>query len=146
MAGIGVAILLILNPEVGIGDVAIKDILTVLGVGLEVGGLYLLAEKLDVLRCQVLFDEGEVAVLSLLRELVLFDLLLEHIEQVHRVGRHFRWVKVEHLGENLEGKTGGQAVHALVDPGHVLVLLQRLGVWIGILQVLTVVHLHLGVD
>ena len=89
MAGVGVAILLILNPEVGIGDVAIKDILTVLGVGLEVSGLYLLTEKLDVLRCQVLFDKGEVAVLGLLGELVLFDLLLKHIEQVHRVGGYF---------------------------------------------------------
>ena len=61
LAGVGVAVLLFLDPAVGVGDVAVEDVLAVLRVGLEVGGLDLLADELGVARRQVALDELEVA-------------------------------------------------------------------------------------
>ncbi|MCY1180254.1 hypothetical protein D9M73_206860 [compost metagenome] len=51
-------------------------------------------------------------------------------------------VEVEHLGEDLEGKAGRQAVHAFVHAGGVAVFLDRLGLGIGILEVFAVIHAH----
>ncbi|MNN69600.1 hypothetical protein D3C81_1854050 [compost metagenome] len=65
---------------------------------------------------------------------------------MNRVGRNLVRVEVEHLGENLEGEAGGQAVHPLVDTCRVTVLLDRLGLWIGVLEILAVVDAHLRVD
>ena len=63
---------------------------------------------------------------------------------MHRVGGHLGTVKVEHLGDDLEGKACGDAAHALVHPGIVAVLLHGLGLGVGVLEALAVVHLHLA--
>ncbi len=58
LAGVGVAVLLVLDPVVGVGDVAVEDVLAVLAVALEVGGLDLLADELGIARRQQLLDVG----------------------------------------------------------------------------------------
>ncbi len=146
LAGVRVAELLILNPEIRVHHVAIENVLTVFGVGFQVGGLNLLADEFHIVRHQVFLDEAAVLFLQLLGELFLLDALFQHMHQVHRVGRHFGMVEVEHLGENLERETGGEPVHALVDPGHVAVFLHRLGARVHVLQVFAVVDPHLGID
>ncbi|MNH08567.1 hypothetical protein D3C79_679860 [compost metagenome] len=65
---------------------------------------------------------------------------------MHRVGGNFVWVEVEHLGQDLEGEARRQAVHAFVDTRRVPVFLDRLGLWIGVLEVFPVVNAHLGID
>ncbi|MCY1349104.1 hypothetical protein D9M69_352770 [compost metagenome] len=65
---------------------------------------------------------------------------------MHRVGGDFMRVEVEHLGQDLEGEAGGEPGHAFVHAGGVAVFLDRLGLGIGVLQVLAVVHAHLRVD
>ena len=85
MAGIRVTVLLILNPEISVGDVAIKDILTILRVGLQVSGLNFLAQELDILGRQVLFDKRQIAIMYLFRELVLLNLLFQNVQKVYRV-------------------------------------------------------------
>jgi hypothetical protein len=139
LAGVRVAVFLVLDPEVGVGHVAVEDVLAVFAVALEVGGLDLLADELGVARGEELLDEGQVAGFVFGRILLLGDLLLQHIHQVHRVGGHFAVVEVEHLGEHLEGKAGGQAGHALVDAGVVAVFLVALGLRVGVLEVFAVV-------
>ena len=76
----------------------------------------------------------------------LFDLLLQHIEQVDRVGGDLVRVEVKHLGQDLEREARRQAVHALVHAGGVAVFLDRLGLRIGVLEVFAVVHAHLRID
>ena len=146
LAGFRVAVLLILNPEVGVQHVAVEDVLTVLAVGFQVGGLDFLADEFDVARRQVFLEEAQVAFADVVGELLLLNLLFQHVEQVHRVGGDLGGIEVEHLGEDLEGKAGRQAVHALVDARRVAVFLNRLGLGIGILQVFAVVDAHLRVD
>ena len=90
MTGIGVTILLILNPEIGVGDVAIKDVLTILGIGFQISGLNLFAKELDILGCKELLDKTHVAILNFLWELLLLDLTLKDVQQMYRVGSHFR--------------------------------------------------------
>ena len=60
LAGIRVAILLILNPEVSVGDITVKNVLPVLRVGLKVGGLDLFPDKLGVFRDQIAFEKLKV--------------------------------------------------------------------------------------
>ncbi|MNC69565.1 hypothetical protein D3C75_1202700 [compost metagenome] len=55
-------------------------------------------------------------------------------------------IEVEDLGQDLEREAGRQAVHAFIDAGVVAILLDRLGLRIGVLEVFTVIHPHLGVD
>ncbi len=145
-AGFRVAVFLVLDPEVGVEHVAVEDVLAVFAVGLKVRGLDFLADEFHVARRQVFLDEAQVALAGFRRELFLLDLLLQHVEQVHRVGRHFVRVEVEHLGEDLEGEAGGKPGHTLVDPGGIAVFLDRLGLGIGVLEVLAVVDAHLRVD
>jgi hypothetical protein len=58
LAGVGIAVFLVLNPEVGVGDVAVENVLPVLGVGLQVGLLKFLADELGVTRRQVALEVG----------------------------------------------------------------------------------------
>ena len=146
LAGVGVAVLLVLDPVVGVGDVAVEDVLAVLAVALEVGGLDFLADELGIPRRQHLLDVGQVLLLGLGSELLALDLLLQHVHQVHGVGGHLGAVEVEHAREDLERKTRGDAAHALIDAGVVAVLLQRLGLGVGVLEVVAVVDLHLAED
>jgi hypothetical protein len=69
---------------------------------------------------------------------------LQHVEQMHGVGGDFDMVEVEHLRQNLEGEAGGNAGHSLIDPGIIAILLHRLGLGIGVFQVLAIVDPHLG--
>ncbi len=65
---------------------------------------------------------------------------------MHRVGSHLGGVEVENLGEDLESEAGRQAVHALVHTCGVTVLLDGLGLGVGVFQVFAVVDAHLRVD
>ena len=118
----------------------------VFAVGLQVSGLDFLADKFDVARRQVFLEETQVALAGFGLELFLFDLLFEHIKQVHRVGGNFVGVEVEYLGQDLERKTGRQAIHAFVHTRVVTVLLDGLGFRVGVLEVLAVINPHLGID
>ncbi len=106
----------------------------------------LLADEVDVALRQVFLDIRQVALLGLGRELLALDLLLEHVQQVHRIGRHFGIVEIEHLRQNLESKAGRQAVHAFVHARVIDVFVQRLGFGVGVFQVVAVIHEHLGID
>ena len=146
LAGLRVAVFLILNPEVGVQHIAVEDVLPVFAVGLQVGGLDFLADELDIARRQVFLDIAQVALAHLGGELFLLDLLLQHVQQMHRVGGDLVRIEVEHLGEDLEGEAGRQTIHALIDTGAVAVFLDRLGFRVGVLEVFAVVDAHLRVD
>ena len=135
-----------MNPEVGVEHIAVEDVLTVLTVGLQVGGLNFLANELDVAWRQVLLEKAQIALTDLIGELLLLDLLLQHVKQMHRVGGDFGGVEVKYLGQNLEGKAGREAVHAFVDACGIAVFLDRLGLGVGVFQVLAVIDAHFGVD
>ena len=127
-----VAVLLVLYPEIGIGDVAVKDVLTIFTVGFEIRGLDLLADKVDIARCHVLFDEAQVALKHFRRQLFALQRLLEYIQQMHRIGGDLGTVKVEYFGKDLERETGREPLHALIDARRVAILLNRLGPRIGV--------------
>ncbi|MNL50675.1 hypothetical protein D3C87_1737090 [compost metagenome] len=77
-----------------------------------------------------------------MRELLAFDLLFEHVEQMHRVGRHFSVIEVEHAGEDFKCEPRGQSVHPFVDTGVVAILLIGLRFRIGVFQAFTVIDAH----
>ena len=145
-AGVGVAVLGVLNPEVGVDHVAVEDVLTVLGVGLEVCLLQLLADKLGVAWTEIALDEAKEPFFHLRRELLAFDLPLEHVQQMYGVGGHLGVIEVEHLRKYLERKAGREPVHTLVDTGVVAILLNGLGFGVRVLEVFAVVDTHLGED
>ena len=144
LAGVGVAVFVVLDPVVGIGDVTVENVLPVFAVTLQVGGLNLFADELGVTWRQMLLDETGEAGFKLGGELLAFNLLLQHIHQVHRVGGDLGAVEVEHFGEDLEGETRGDAAHAFVHACHVTVLLVTLGARVGVFEALAVVDLHLA--
>ena len=141
--GIRVAELLILNPEIRIDYVAVENVLAVFRVRFEISGLDFLADELYVAGHQIFLDEAAVLFRFFLGKLFLLNTLLQHMNQVHRVGRYLRVVIVEYLGENLESKAGGEPGHAFIHAGHVAVLLNGFGVGIHIFQILAVVNAHL---
>lgn len=104
LAGIRVAILLILDPEVSVSDVPVEDVLAVFGIGFQIGGLDLFANELGVFRDQVAFQELQVAFSLLLWELFTFNLLFQHVEQMYRVGGHLRVVEVKDAERILNAK------------------------------------------
>ena len=69
------------------------------------------------------------------------DLLLEHVQQVHRIGGYLGRVEVEDLRQDLEREARRDAAHAFVDAGVIAVFLQRLRRRIGVLERLAVVDL-----
>ena len=145
-AGVRIAVFLILNPEIRVHHIAVENVLPVLAVGLQIRSLDFLADEIDIARRQVFLDKAQVALAGVGRELLLLNLLLQYIEQVHRVGRHLGVVVVEHLGQNLEGKARRQTIHTFIYPGAVTVFLNRLGLGIGILEILAVVDTHFRVE
>ena len=60
LAGIGVLEVLILDPGIGIGDVAVEQVLAVVGIGFEIGFLDLVADELGIARRQFGLDELEI--------------------------------------------------------------------------------------
>ncbi|VTM86702.1 Uncharacterised protein [Raoultella ornithinolytica] len=146
MAGVRIAVLLILNPEVRIGDIAVKDVLPVFGVGLKIGGLNLFTDKLGIFRDQIAFEELQITFRLLLRELLALDLLFQDVEQMDRVRGDLGVVKVKHARQYFEGEAGGQTVHPFVDAGVIAVLLIGFRFRVGVFQAFTVVHAHFGVN
>src|SRR5690554_3346703 len=65
LASLGVAVLLILNPEISIGDIAVENVLAILGVGLKISRLNLLADEINVARRQELLDITQIALKGL---------------------------------------------------------------------------------
>ncbi len=88
LAGVGVLVVLILDPGIGIGNVAVEQVLAEVVVALQVGLLDLVADELGIARRQLLLDELDVAILGLFRQLLAPDRLFEHVHQVHRIGRN----------------------------------------------------------
>ncbi len=80
------------------------------------------------------------------RELLAVELALEDVQQVYRIRCHFGMVVVENAREHLECVARGQTGHAFVDTCVFTIFLQRLGLGIDVLQVLTIVHTHLRFD
>src|SRR5271166_6080907 len=123
LAGVGILEVLLLDPSVGICDVAVEQVLAIFAVGFDIGLLDLAADELRVARRQIRLDEVEIPLLDILRMLLALDRLFEHIHEMDRVGGDLLVVAVERLGENLEGEAGRDARHALGDPRHLAVFL-----------------------
>ncbi len=97
------------------------------------------------MRGQFGLEEIQVSAFGFRIELLAPDGLFEHIHQVNGVGGDFFRVVVEGFRQDLEGKAGGNTVHALVDTGRVTILLQRFRLGIGILQHFTVINTQFGI-
>ena len=61
--------ILILDPGIGIGDIAVEQILAVIAIGFQIGLLDLLADELGIARRQLGLDEVEIFLLGIVREL-----------------------------------------------------------------------------
>ncbi len=72
--------------------------MSILGVGLEIGGLYFLADEIDVTWRDKLLEIRQVALINVRRELFLFDLFFQHLKQVYRVGGNLRGIEIEDFG------------------------------------------------
>src|SRR5262245_37325065 len=69
LAGVGILEVLVLDPGVGVGNVAVEQVLAVVAVALDLGLLDLVADELGVARRQLALDEVDVLLLGGLREL-----------------------------------------------------------------------------
>src|SRR5690606_9783042 len=142
-SGFGVAEFFVLYPAIGKRDVPVEDVLPVLGIRFQVGGLDFLADELSIPRRQVALDEIQVAAPDFFRVVFAGNALFKHVHQVHRVGGHFGLVMVEHAGQDLVGKARGYARHAFVGARVVFVFLQGLGLGVDVFERLAVVHAQL---
>ena len=86
LAGVGILEVLILDPGIGIVDVAVEQVLAVVGVGFQIRLLDLVADELRVARRELGLDELEIALLDLVRQLLAADRLLQHVHQMDRIG------------------------------------------------------------
>src|SRR5579862_5863491 len=143
LAGVGVLEILVLDPGVGIGDVAVEQVLAVFAVALQIRLLDLLADELGIARRQLRLDEFEIFPLGVVGVLLALDRLFQHVHQMHRIGRDLGGVVVERLRQRLIGEARRDAGHAFVNARLVLVFLQRLGLGVGVLQLLAVIDAHL---
>ena len=146
MTGIRVAILLILNPEIRVGDITVENVLSVFGIGFEISRLNLFANKFSIFRDQIAFQELKITFRLFLRELFTLDLLFQDVEQMHRVRRDFGMIKVKDTREDLKRETRRQTVHSLINPGVIPILLIGFRFWIGIFQTFAIVNTHLRVN
>src|SRR5271157_2236512 len=138
LAGVGVLEVLLLDPGVGVGDVAVEQVLAVFAVGLDIGLLDFAADEFGVARRENRLDEIEITLLDVLGILLALDRLLEHVHEMDRVGGDLLVVAVEGLGKNLEGETGGDARHAFGDTRGLAIFLHRFRLGIGVLQAVAV--------
>eukprot|EP00906_Rhabdomonas_costata_P038451 RCo054236 len=143
LARVVIAEFLILDPEVRIRDVAVEDVLPVLRIRFEISRLDLLANEVRIARREHILHERQVFLLGLRRELLAFDLLFEHVHQVHGVRRDLARIEVEHARQDLEREACRHARHPFVHARVIAILLVRLRLRIGVLQVFAVIHLHL---
>src|SRR6266852_1220831 len=146
LTGVRILVVLILDPGIGVGDIAVEQILPVIAVGFEIGLLDLVADELGVARRKLRLDEIEIFLLGLLGKLLAPDRLLHHVHQMDGIGGDFKRVEIERARQHLEGEARRDAVHALVDPGGVAILLHRLGARIGVLQTVAVIGAHLRIE
>src|SRR5258706_8929097 len=68
LARIGVLVVLVLDPRIGIGDVAVEQVLAVVRIGLQIRLLDLVADEIGVALGQLGLDEVQELGLGLLRE------------------------------------------------------------------------------
>src|SRR5271166_670389 len=146
LPGIGVLEVLILDPRVGVGHVAVEQVLPVVVVALQIRLLDLVADELGVTGREVALDRFQVALLGLLGELLAADRLLQHVHQVNRVGGDFRGIVIERRGQGLESKPRRDAVHPLIGSGGIAVFLDAARARVGFLQALAVIDAHLRVQ
>ena len=66
LPGVGVLVVLVLDPGVGIGDIAVEQVLAVIAVGFEIGLLDLVADELGVARRELALDEAQQLLLGVL--------------------------------------------------------------------------------
>src|SRR6516162_6851054 len=118
LSRIGVLEILILDPGIGVINVTVEQVLPVIGIGFEIGLLDFIADELGIAGREVRLDGFEIALLDFLRQLLAPDRMLQHIHQVDGVGADLRGVVIVGGRQNLEGKAGGGAVHALIDAGR----------------------------
>src|SRR3954463_8031161 len=112
LSGIGILEILILDPGVGIVDIAIEQVLAVIRIGFEISLLDLVPDEFGIARRQFGLDELEVTLLDLVGKLLAPDRLLQRVHQMNRVGTDLISVVVEGRSQNLEGEAGRNAVHA----------------------------------
>src|SRR6267142_2741222 len=144
LAGVGILEILVLDPGIRIINIAIEQILAVVRIRLEIGLLNLVTDKFGISRRQFGLDDYEVTLFHLVGKLFAPYRLLQRIHQVNRVGAKLGGIVIVRRGEHLEGEMGRKAVHAFIDPGSILVLLDASRFGIGFLQALAVIDPHLG--
>src|SRR6185369_9136705 len=144
LSGVGILEILILDPGIGIVNIAIEQVLAVIRVGFEIGLLDLVPDELGIARRQFGLDELEITLLYLVGKLLAPDRLFQRVHQMNRVGTDLAGVVVEGRRENLEREAGRNAVHAFVDTGGIPVFLNAARLRIGFLQAVAVVDPHLG--
>src|SRR3984893_11403088 len=143
LTGIGILEVLVLDPGVGVVDIAIKQILAVIGIRFQVSLLNLVADELRIARRQLGLDELELAFLDLVRQLLAANGPLQYLHEVDGIGADLRRVVVERRRKYLEGEPGRDPVHAFVHPSRILVFLSAAGLRVGFLQAVAVVDPHL---
>jgi hypothetical protein len=117
---------LILDPGIGIVDVAVEQVLAVVAIGFQIGFLDLVADEFGIAGRELGLDEFEIA----------FSTSLGNCSR----GSPARAIyirctgsappptcRVEGLRQNLEGEARAEAVHAFIDTGGVLVFLHGFG-------------------
>ena len=105
-----------------------------------------MADEFGIARSQLRLDEFDVALLKLRADLIATDGRLKHIHEMHGISCKLRGVEIERRCQNLEGKAGRGAIHALVLSGDVLVFLQALGLGVCLAQAFAVIDAHLGIE
>src|SRR3954467_2501059 len=144
LSGIGILEILILDPGIGIVNIAIEQVLAIIRIGFEIGLLNLMPDEFGIARREFSLDELEVTLFDFVGKLLAPDRLLQRVHQMDRVGTDLVGVVVEGRRENLEREAGRHAVHAFVDTGGIPVFLNAARLWIGFLQAVTVIDPHLG--
>src|SRR6185437_13701746 len=144
LPGIGVLVILVFDPGIGIGDVAVEQVLAVFAIGFQIGFLDFLADEFGIARREFGLDEFKIPLFGVFRHLIALDRLFEHIHQVYGIGRDLGDVVIEGFRQRLVGEAGGDAGHAFIDARRILVFLQGLGLGVGIFQLLAVIDAHLG--
>jgi len=80
LTGIGVFEILILDPGIRKGDITIKQVLAVIGIGLQIRLLDLVADKFRIPGRQIVFHKGQIPAFDIFRELFAFHRLFQNIK------------------------------------------------------------------
>ena len=90
LAGIGILEVLVLDPRIGIVDIAVEEVLAVVVIALQIGLLDLVADELRIARREVRLDELHVALLGGVGQLLAPHRLLQHVHEMDGVGARSR--------------------------------------------------------